>query len=222
MWWSIIKRASTYSLRRDATMWYMAHIIELEGGEEKEMTESSGISSDEILELDGSGAEFKRTVGEKIGGGFNRCLHCNTCAGGCPFSRAMEPKPNGVIRMIQLGLQKEAFECPTIWICVGCHTCAVQCPMAIDIAGVMDGVRQLALAQKANISEPGIYDFHKEVLRSVERYGRTHKLEIMMRYKMKRRDWFTDMDTGLRMFAKHKLELFPSKVKDTDAIRQLF
>lgn len=186
------------------------------------MTTSSDTSSDEILELNGSGADFKKKVEKKIGSGFNRCLHCHTCAGGCPFSRSMDPKPNGVIRMIQLGLQTEAFECPTIWICVGCHTCAVQCPMAIDIAGVMDAVRQLALAEKANISEPAIYDFHKEVLRSVERYGRTHKLEIMMRYKMKRHDWFTDMNTGLRMFAKHKLELFPSRVKDTEAIRQLF
>ena len=179
-------------------------------------------SPNDVVELNGSGAEFTKAVKEKTGTNFSRCLHCRTCAGGCPFTQAMDPKPNGIIRMIQLGLKKEVFECPTIWICVGCYTCAVQCPMAIDIAGVMDAVRQLAVAENADIHDPGIHQFHKEVIRSVERYGRTHKLEIMMRYKMIRRDWFSDLDTGIKMFAKHKLELLPSKVKNPDAIRNLF
>jgi heterodisulfide reductase subunit C2 len=186
------------------------------------MPTNTETSPNNVVELNGLGAEFTRAVKKKTGSNFSRCLHCRTCAGGCPFTQAMDPKPNGVIRMIQLGLQKEVFECPTIWICVGCHTCAVQCPMAIDIAGVMDAVRQLAVAENADISDPGIHDFHKEVIRSVERYGRTHKLEIMMRYKMIRRDWFSDLNTGIRMFAKRKLELMPSKVKDPALIRSLF
>ena len=48
------------------------------------------------------------------------------------------------------------------------------------------------------------------------------KLEIMMRYKMIQRDWFSDLNTGFKMFTKHKLELMPSKVKNPDAIRNLF
>ena len=176
----------------------------------------------DVVELSGSGADLIRAIKQKTSTNFSRCLHCRTCAGGCPFTKAMDPKPNGVIRMIQLGLRKELLESPSIWVCVGCYTCAVQCPMAIDIAGVMDAVRQLAVAENADISDPGIHNFHKEVIRSVKRYGRTHKLEIMMRYKVIKRDWFSDMDTGVKMFTKHKLELLPSKVKDPDSIRSLF
>ena len=176
----------------------------------------------DVVELNGSRAELAKAVTEKVGSNFNRCLHCRTCAGGCPFTKAMDPKPNGVIRMIQLGLKQEVFECPSIWVCVGCYTCTVQCPMAIDIAGVMDAVRQLAVAENADIYDPGIHHFHKEVIRSVERYGRTHKLEIMLRYKMFRQDWFSDLNTGIKMFAKRKLELMPSKVKNPDVIKSLF
>lgn len=186
------------------------------------MPDNRGTSSRGVVKITGMGAGFVKAVKQKTGNNFSRCLHCRTCAGGCPFARAMDPKPNGVIRLIQLGLRKEAFECSTIWVCVGCHTCSVQCPMAIDIAGVMDAVRQLAIAEHANICEPDIFDFHKAVIRSVERYGRTHKLEIMMRYKMSRRDWFSDLNTGIRMFAKRKLELRPSKVTDIKKIQSLF
>ncbi len=48
--------------------------------------------------------------------------------------------------------------------------------------------------------------------RSAYRCGRTHKLEIMLRYKLQTRKWLSDMNTGLRMMSKRKLDLRPSKV----------
>ena len=46
--------------------------------------------------------------------------------------------------------------------------------------------------------------------------------EIMLRYKLRRRDWFTDTAVGLKMFAKRKLELLPSRSKDMKTIKALF
>ncbi len=60
------------------------------------------------------------------------------------------------------------------------------------------------------------------MLKSIDRYGRTHKLEIMLRYKAKKLDLFSDINVGLRMFAKRKLDLKPSKVNDIEAVHQLF
>ena len=85
-----------------------------------------------------------------------------------------------------------------------------------------DALREIAIEQGAAIAEPDILNFHKEVLHSIERYGRTHKLEIMLRYKMRRRDWFSDMAIGLKMFAKRKLELLPSRSRDMQTIKGLF
>ena len=72
------------------------------------------------------------------------------------------------------------------------------------------------------VAEPDILNFHQEVLNSIERYGRTHKFEIMLRYKLRRRDWFSDMAVGLKMFAKRKLELLPSRSRDMQTIKGLF
>jgi heterodisulfide reductase subunit C len=134
----------------------------------------------------------------------------------------MTYRPNGVIRLVQLGLKTEALECSDIWLCMGCNTCSTACPMAIDIAAVMSALREMAMEEGVRIAEPGILNFHQEVLDSIQRYGRTHKLEIMIRYKLRQRDLFSDMDMGLRMLAKRKLDLRPSKIIHRKQIRKLF
>ena len=178
--------------------------------------------SDDLIRLGDGDVHYAAAIKQKSGVDFNRCLHCRCCAGGCPFFQAMDYAPHEVIRLVQLGMKKEAMGCSTIWICVGCHTCTVQCPMAIDISSVMDAVSQTALLEGVHIAEPDITRLHKEVLRSIERYGRTHKLEIMLRYKMQKRDWLQDLDVGLKMLKKRKLDLIPSKVNDIDEIKKLF
>ena len=165
---------------------------------------------------------FVEEVNRRSGENINLCWHCQACAGGCPFVSAMDYPPNRVIRLAQLGLRREALESSGIWICVGCNTCSVQCPNAIDIPAVNDALRQMAMEEGVQIAEPNILAFHQEVLNSIERYGRTHKFEIMLRYKLRRRDWFTDSTVGLKMFAKRKLELLPSRSKDMKTIKGLF
>ncbi len=167
-------------------------------------------------------AAFSDEIRKHSGENLNRCLHCRTCAGGCPFSADMDYAPHGVFRLAQFNMRRTALECGTIWICVGCHTCAVQCPAAIDIAAIMDTLRQFALAENVKIAEPGILGFHREVLNSVKQYGRTHKLEIMLRHKARTGTWFTDMDIGLKMLAKRKLDILPSKVKAVGEVRRMF
>jgi heterodisulfide reductase subunit C len=178
--------------------------------------------SEEVIEFSRSDFDFISEVKQRSGTDISACYHCWCCAGRCPFYEAMDYSPNGVIRLVQIGLKQTALACSTIWICVGCHTCSTACPMAIDMSAMMDALRQMALAEGVSVPEQEILDFHKEVLNSVEQYGRTHKLEIMLRYKIRRRDWFSDMDVGLKMLAKRKLDLRPSKVDHIEDIRNLF
>lgn len=141
---------------------------------------------------------------------LRRCSHCLCCSGGCPFSRDMDVLPNAVIRMIQFGMKEQVLNCSTIWLCVGCNTCSMECPNAVDMAGIMDALRQIAIRENHKISEPGILTFHQKVIDSISKYGRTHKLEIMMRYKVSEKDFFSDIDLGLKMLSKRKLDLMPS------------
>jgi heterodisulfide reductase subunit C len=162
--------------------------------------------------------EIKERCGEEV----HRCYHCGSCANGCPFVQAMDYPPNAVLRLVQFGLRQEVLGCRTIWICVGCHTCSSQCPMAIDLAAVMGALRYLALEAGVSPAEPGILGFHREVLRSIERYGRTHKLGIMLRYKILTRRWFSDVDVGLRMLAKRKLDFRASRIEAMGEIAPFF
>lgn len=153
---------------------------------------------------------------------LNRCYQCQSCANGCPFVQAMDYTPNQVLRLVQFGMREEVLSCKTIWVCVACHTCSSQCPMGIDIAAIMETLRLMAVAEGVAIGKPNILDFHEEVLRSLERYGRAHKLGIMLGYKRQTGRWLKDLDVGLKMLAKRKLDLIPSRVHDVKEITDLF
>ncbi|RPH48797.1 MAG: heterodisulfide reductase [Desulfobacteraceae bacterium] len=165
---------------------------------------------------------FCEEIVRRSGDNFRRCLHCQCCGSGCPVVDAMKYRPNGVIRLVQLGFRREALESSDIWLCMGCNTCSTECPMAVDIAAVMSALRETAVEEGARIAEPGILNFHKEVLNSIKRYGRTHKLEIMMRHKLRQLELFSDIDIGLKMLSKRKLDLRPSKIRNISAVQKLF
>ena len=170
----------------------------------------------EMIKVDNLRQSLAAEVTERSGTDLNRCYQCRSCGNGCPFVQAMDYTPNQVIRLVQYGLRHEALTCKTIWVCVGCHTCSSQCPMGIDIAAVMDTLRLMAVEEGVAIGKPNIIDFHEEVLRSLEKYGRAHKLGIMLGYKRQTGRWLKDLDVGLKMLAKRKLDLFPSRVRDVN------
>jgi heterodisulfide reductase subunit C len=186
------------------------------------MNSSTNNSANNLIDLNRMDTRFGAEVKRRSGVNFYSCWHCKSCVNGCPFSQAMDSPPNGIIRLVQLGQKQQALQSSTIWICVGCNTCSIQCPNAIDIPGINDTLREIAIEEGVAVAEPDIYNLHREVLNSIERYGRTHKLEIMMRYKLRKKDWLTDVVVGLKMLAKRKLDLLPSKIGDIEKIKRLF
>ncbi len=153
---------------------------------------------------------------------FYLCYQCKACFSGCPFTEAMDYSPNQIIRLLQLGIYEEAFTSKTIWICVGCDNCSWQCPMAIDIPSIMDVLRQKNLELGLPVAMPEVYNFHLETLLSIKNYGRTHKMGIMFKYKLREGSWFQDMDVGFKMVTKRKLHLLPTKIKSIQEIRNFF
>jgi heterodisulfide reductase subunit C len=73
------------------------------------------------------------------------CYQCGNCSGGCPAADYMDLLPHQVIRLIQLGHIEEILDSNTPWICAACITCSVRCPKGVDIAAVMEALRQLVL-----------------------------------------------------------------------------
>ncbi len=175
-----------------------------------------------MIKLNKNHNNFSAEIKEKSGINFRLCMHCEICTNACPFLEGMDYHPNGVLRLIQLGMEKEVLESSSIWVCVGCNACCSACPMNIDIPAVMDSLRHMAVEKGVKIAEPDIFNFHHEVLNTIKKYGRTHKLEIMMRYKLKKKDFLSDIGVGLKMLKKRKLNLTPSKIKAKDAIAKIF
>ncbi len=166
---------------------------------------------------------FLEEVNEKINGvPIQRCYHCRKCTAGCPMTSAMEHNPNRVIKMIQMGGREEVLGSATIWLCVSCETCITRCPNEVDIARMMDVLRQMAIETGVGAKEKNILRFHEAFLANIRRGGRINEPAMMVEYKLKSGDLFSDMGMGIDMFLKGKLSLISPRTKDMESVRRIF
>lgn len=82
------------------------------------------------------------------------CYACGTCVSKCMIQQKVEPdyNPRRLLRMVMEGMQEEAFESPTTWLCSECDLCYQACPQEIHISQVIAAVKQLAI--EAGYSSP--------------------------------------------------------------------
>jgi heterodisulfide reductase subunit C len=167
--------------------------------------------------------DFLEEVNGKIKGvPIQRCYHCRKCTAGCPLAFAMEHNPNRVIRLIQMGRREEVLGSATIWLCVSCETCITRCPNEVDIARMMDVLRQMAIETGVAAKEKNILRFHEAFLANIRMGGRINEPAMMVHYKLKSGDLFSDMAMGIDMFRKGKLSLISPRTKDMRNVRRIF
>ncbi|RPI23567.1 MAG: hypothetical protein EHM70_22350, partial [Chloroflexota bacterium] len=77
------------------------------------------------------------------------CYHCHKCTAGCPVASEMAYGPDRILRMVQFGEKDKLLGSHDIWLCASCETCGARCPNEIDIARVMDALRQIAIQEGA-------------------------------------------------------------------------
>lgn len=134
----------------------------------------------------------------------------------------MDILPHQIMRAIMLGLRDSVLSSSTIWLCASCQTCSTRCPNDIDIAGIMDVLRQIALAYGIKAKEPEVPIFHQTFLNSIKRHGRVFELGMMGTYKLKTRDLFSDAKLGIEMLKKGKFKLLPHRVRNLKEIKEIF
>ncbi len=165
---------------------------------------------------------FLADVEARSGEHVSLCYQCRKCTSGCPAAFAMDVMPNQVMRMVQLGLEDELLRSRTIWICAGCQTCTTRCPNDIDIAHLMDTLRQMSRASGVPAGEANVVKFHKAFLDSVRRHGRLYELEMIGLYKLAAMDFFGDMKLALEMLKRGKLKFLPPGIKGKREVRRMF
>ncbi len=162
--------------------------------------------------------EAKRRSGEDL----SLCYQCLKCTAGCPTAPYMDIRPNQIIRMIQMGMKQEVLGSSAIWLCVSCETCGTRCPNKIDIGVLMDALREMAIEEGVTAKEKNIHLLHEAFVQSIRRGGRVHEATMLIDYKLRSRDFLTDLVPGMVLFMKGKIPLFPSFVKGRDEIKRIF
>lgn len=166
---------------------------------------------------------FLEEVSERMGGvPIQSCYHCRKCTAGCPIAFAMEYNPNKIIKMIQMDMRDEVLGSSTIWLCASCETCVTRCPNDVDIARMMDVLREMAIESSVDVKEKNILKFHEAFLSSVKNRGRINEPMMIANYKLKSGDYFSDMGIGLSMFMKGKLSLLSPKTRDIKSVKKIF
>ncbi len=148
---------------------------------------------------------------EKISGEEVRnCYQCGKCSAGCPIAADMDLPPNQVIRLLQLGLVDAALQTRTIWLCASCETCTTRCPREVDLAAVMDALRNLAIRERLSIPVRAVGFFNRVFLSVVRRYGRVFEMELIGRFNVGTLSFFKDMTKAPRLFFRGRLKILPS------------
>lgn len=170
-------------------------------------------------------------VVESTGEEIFDCYQCYKCSAGCPVSYAMDLLPHQIIRSVLFNRAEKVLSSRTIWICAACETCSTRCPNKIDIARVMDVLRQMQRESKTEGGEPKVSAFHEAFLDSIKNKGRVHELTMIGNYTRKSGDWREKLKTGswknearlgMKMFIRGKLKLLPPACKKVKEVRNLF
>ena len=91
---------------------------------------------------------FVLKVQELSGQNLLAYYQCGKCSAGCPAVSQMDILPNQIIRYAQLGFKDDLLKSKAIWICASCMTCNARCPKGINIAEVIEALRQILLRKR--------------------------------------------------------------------------
>ena len=175
--------------------------------------------------------KFREIVVESAGEEIFACYQCYKCSVGCPVSFAMDILPHQIIRSVLFMQKEKVLSSRTIWMCASCETCTTRCPNEIDIAKVMDVLRQMQRESGKPAYEPKAPIFHTAFLDSIKKSGRIHELSMIRNYslksgdlkeKLKTGEWKNEAKLGSKMFMRGKLKVIPPKCKGIKEVREIF
>ncbi len=157
-----------------------------------------------------AGNQLLQTVRQRSGVQVELCYQCGKCSAGCPAAEFMDLMPRQVMRAVQLGQAELALRSSTIWLCASCQTCSARCPMELDVARVMDVLRQMARSQGVQPAQKGVVLGYDLFLESVKRLGRLYEVGLVAGVNLGTLHPLANVfDVGLPMFLKGKLNMVP-------------
>ena len=125
------------------------------------------VETNDTLQLSGEriGDRIFLKIEEISGEKVFRCMQCGSCSAGCPMHDRMDIAPNQIWKLLQMGEYEKVKNSESIWACLSCFTCGVRCPKGIDLAKVMEAVRQLLVRKRLDRGDGNTIP--KEILEEV-------------------------------------------------------
>jgi heterodisulfide reductase subunit C len=173
---------------------------------------------------------MKRIEGE-TGVNISACYQCERCTNACPVSSFMDIKPHQVIRYVQLGQRGELMNSSTIWVCLSCEMCTTYCPNEVDVAEIMNHLRNMAAHSAITPKERSLAVFHQTFLEELQRYGRVNEFWLMNAYNLKPNILKEKFEKGIlkdeillgfALWRKGRLNLFPRRSKAIKEIKSVY
>ena len=168
------------------------------------------------------GPEFCREVERRGGTRASACYQCHKCSTGCPIGPDADLLSSQIMRLVQFGQAETVLRSRAIWLCASCEACSTRCPMQIDVAGVMDVLRIMAVEAEIELPDARGEQFNRSFLRSVRRHGRVYELGMLTAYKLRSGAYFSDLAKVPKMLARGKLRLLPKRGGDVGEVREVF
>lgn len=168
---------------------------------------------------------LRKRIEELSGQKISACFQCEKCTNGCPVTFAMDIVPHKAIRLLHLGLVNEVLRSDTIWVCASCETCSTRCPNDIDIARIMDTLRQISQREGVKPSQKNFPIFHSAFLSSIRRHGRVHESEMAVNYALRSEGLgglLKQASIGLAMFTRGKIKLLPPRLRTKSQVKNIF
>jgi heterodisulfide reductase subunit C2 len=161
---------------------------------------------------------------------IRECYQCGKCSAGCPMAEHMDAMPSQIMRLVQTERLDKAMKAESIWLCVSCLTCSTRCPKSVNVAGVMDAMRQLSIEREVGApAQQRTIVFQKAFLNNIRRYGRLNELELIGFFKtgvflkdLSIPFLFKDSLLAPKMMKRGKFHLTGEKVKDRELVRRIF
>jgi heterodisulfide reductase subunit C len=177
-----------------------------------------------LIRYDADQAAFYREkLVKRVQADVRECYQCGNCSAGCPAAFTFDYTPNQVMRMLQVGLVDRVLDSKAVQLCVQCLTCTARCPREVDIAGIFEDLKTIAVAQGRDVPEQ-VKTFNKAFINAIAHFGRLPEFYDMAMFFLGTKNpkfAMADAPLAIPMVLKRKMKFIPRRVKGAAEVSRI-